>query len=139
MGAPDACMHASLGYTLAFPLNGCDSDPLFSLFSCIRPCRFETEEERDQLVPMLREVARQEYLRKREEAKLKELEDELMDSKFLFDGVELTDREKADLHYKEQVGVDGSGSGSGSEGGGWTGRDIGTETLHAGRLAHMSD
>ena len=66
---------------------------------------------------MLREVARQEYLRKREEAKLKELEDELMDSKFLFDGVELSDREKADLHYKEQVGVDGSGSGSGSEGG----------------------
>ena len=55
---------------------------------------------------MLREVARQEYLRKREEAKLKELEDELMDSKFLFDGVELSDREKADLHYKEQVGVD---------------------------------
>ena len=70
---------------------------------------------------MLREVARQEYLRKREEAKLKELEDELMDSKFLFDGVELSDREKADLHYKEQVGVDGSGSGSGSEGGGGQG------------------
>ena len=67
--------------------------------------RFETEEEKEKLVPMLREVARQEYLRKREEQKLKELEDELLDAKYLFEGVELTEKEKADLKYKEQVSL----------------------------------
>lgn len=77
-------------------------------------CRYETEEERQELVPMLRDVSRQEYLRKREEAKLKELEDELQDAKYLFEGVELTAREKADLAYKEQVGG-GSDEGRGVE------------------------
>ncbi len=52
---------------------------------------------------MLREVARQEYLKKREEKKLREIEDELLDAKYLFEGVELTEREKADLKYKEPV------------------------------------
>jgi pre-mRNA-splicing factor ATP-dependent RNA helicase DHX16 len=54
-------------------------------------------------VPMLREVSRQEYLKKREEKKIQELEDELLDAKYLFEGVELTARERADLQYKEQV------------------------------------
>jgi hypothetical protein len=65
--------------------------------------RYETEEQRGELVPMLREVSRQEYLRKREDAKLKELEDELEDAKYLFEGVELTEKEKADLRYKQTV------------------------------------
>lgn len=69
----------------------------------VYPNRYETEEQKGELVPMLREVSRQEYLKKREEQKLKELEDELEDAKYLFDGVELTEKEKADLRYKEQV------------------------------------
>lgn len=33
-------------------------------------CRYEAEEERDTLIPTLREVSRQEYLRKREDKKI---------------------------------------------------------------------
>eukprot|EP00878_Enallax_costatus_P007712 GHUV01008073.1.p1 GENE.GHUV01008073.1~~GHUV01008073.1.p1 ORF type:complete len:730 (+),score=228.81 GHUV01008073.1:201-2390(+) len=61
------------------------------------------EADREELVPMLRDVSRQEYLRKREEQKLQELKDELEDAKYLFEGVELTAREKADLAYKQRV------------------------------------
>ncbi|KAF6261560.1 putative ATP-dependent RNA helicase [Scenedesmus sp. NREL 46B-D3] len=61
------------------------------------------EAEPGQLVPMLRDVSRQEYLKKREDAKLQELQDELEDAKYLFEGVELTAREKADLAYKQRV------------------------------------
>ena len=48
--------------------------------------KYESEEQREELVPMLREVSRQEYLKKREDAKLEELKDELEDAKYLFDG-----------------------------------------------------
>ncbi|KAG1680389.1 hypothetical protein FOA52_015480 [Chlamydomonas sp. UWO 241] len=65
--------------------------------------KYESEEEKGELVPMLREVSRQEYLKKREDAKLKELEDELEDAKYLFGDVELTAKERADLKYKQQV------------------------------------
>lgn len=41
----------------------------------------EGEEDPGALIPMLRDVSRQEYLRKREEAKLQELKDELEDAK----------------------------------------------------------
>lgn len=33
-------------------------------------CRYQTEEEKQQLLPVLRELSRQEYLKKREDAKL---------------------------------------------------------------------
>eukprot|EP00775_Hariotina_reticulata_P008556 gene8556-8738_t len=61
------------------------------------------EADRSDLIPMLRDVSRQEYLKKREDAKLQELKDELEDAKYLFEGVELTAREKADLAYKQRV------------------------------------
>eukprot|EP00882_Tetradesmus_deserticola_P019803 GHRQ01021343.1.p1 GENE.GHRQ01021343.1~~GHRQ01021343.1.p1 ORF type:complete len:229 (+),score=78.39 GHRQ01021343.1:333-1019(+) len=61
------------------------------------------EAEPGQLVPMLRDVSRQEYLKKREDAKLQELKDELEDAKYLFEGVQLTAREQADLAYKQRV------------------------------------
>eukprot|EP00798_Chlamydomonas_sp_ICE-L_P001143 gene1143-3707_t len=65
--------------------------------------KYETEEEKEELIPALRDMSRQEYLRKREEAKLQELKDELEDAKYLFEGVELSAKEKADLKYKEEV------------------------------------
>lgn len=33
-------------------------------------CRYETEDQKKELLPVLRDLSRQEYLRKREEAKL---------------------------------------------------------------------
>ena len=46
--------------------------------------KYETEEEKEELVPQLREVSRQEYLKKREEQKVAELEDKLRDEELLF-------------------------------------------------------
>ena len=46
--------------------------------------KYETEEEKEQLVPQLREVSRQEYLKKREEQQVAELEDALRDEELLF-------------------------------------------------------
>ncbi|XP_024374932.1 pre-mRNA-splicing factor ATP-dependent RNA helicase DEAH1 [Physcomitrium patens] len=60
-------------------------------------------QERKELLPSLREVSREEYLKKREEKKLKELEDELIDEEFLFGGMKLTAKEQAEYRYKKQV------------------------------------
>eukprot|EP00873_Tetraselmis_striata_P011748 jgi/Tetstr1/432012/TSEL_021488.t1 len=65
--------------------------------------KYETEEQRKDLVPVLRDVSRQEYLKKREVAKLDELRDALEDEEFLFQGQELSEKERADLEYKRRV------------------------------------
>ena len=46
--------------------------------------KYDTEAERDMLVPALRDVSRQEYLKKREEGKLEELRQALEDEEALF-------------------------------------------------------
>lgn len=46
--------------------------------------KYDTEAERDTLVPVLRDVSRQEYLKKREEGKLEELRQALEDEEALF-------------------------------------------------------
>lgn len=46
--------------------------------------KYETEEQRDGMVPELRDVSRQMYLQKREAQKLAELEQELRDEELLF-------------------------------------------------------
>ena len=46
--------------------------------------RYDTEEQRESMVPTLRDVSRQEYLKKREASKLAELEDALRDEEALF-------------------------------------------------------
>ena len=46
--------------------------------------KYETEEQRDGMVPELREVSRRMYLQKREGQKLAELEQELRDEELLF-------------------------------------------------------
>ena len=65
---------------------------------------YTTEEERQGLVGKLRVVARQEYLKKREDAQLQALEEELADEDLLFpDKSKLTAKERADYEYKKQV------------------------------------
>jgi len=64
---------------------------------------YETEEERQGLVPTLREVSRQEYLKKREAQKLAELKDQIEDEQYIFEGVEVSEKERKDLEYKKQV------------------------------------
>jgi pre-mRNA-splicing factor ATP-dependent RNA helicase DHX16 len=46
--------------------------------------KYRNDEEKEALVPMLRDISRQEYLKKREEQKLQELEDALKDEEYLF-------------------------------------------------------
>ncbi|KFM23132.1 Putative pre-mRNA-splicing factor ATP-dependent RNA helicase DHX16 [Auxenochlorella protothecoides] len=63
----------------------------------------EAAEDRSAVTGMLRDMSRQEYLKKREEAKLQELKDALEDEKFLFQGKKMTEKERRDLAYKEEV------------------------------------
>lgn len=56
-----------------------------------------------QAVKDLRKASRREYLKKREESKLDELEQAVEDEKQLFEGEELTEKERAELAYKERV------------------------------------
>ena len=51
-------------------------------------------------LPDLRKVSREEYLRKREAQKLEELKESLEDEKTLFQGVELSEKEKRDIAYR---------------------------------------
>lgn len=64
--------------------------------------RSEAENEKD-LLPTLREISRQEYLKMREQKKLEELRDDLEDEKYLFDGVKLTAKEEQEMRYKKTV------------------------------------
>eukprot|EP00850_Spirogloea_muscicola_P000281 SM000001S04683 [mRNA] locus=s1:1595740:1605356:- [translate_table: standard] len=65
--------------------------------------RRQEAQEKKELLPTLREVARQKYLKEREQKKLQELEDELQDEQFLFEGQRLTAKEEAELRYKKKV------------------------------------
>lgn len=69
----------------------------------IRRRAAEEAGDREKVVEDLRKLSRREYLKKREEIKLDELERELEDEKYLFEGQELTDKERAELEYKEKV------------------------------------
>ncbi|KAK1296057.1 putative pre-mRNA-splicing factor ATP-dependent RNA helicase [Acorus calamus] len=51
----------------------------------------------------LRELSRQEYLKKRQEKKLEELRDYIEDEQYLFEGVKLTESEIRDLRYKKEI------------------------------------
>ncbi|KAK4835647.1 hypothetical protein QYF36_012444 [Acer negundo] len=54
-------------------------------------------------IEYLRKISRQEYLKKREQKKLEEIKDDIEDEQYLFDGVELTDKEHRDLRYKKEI------------------------------------
>ena len=63
----------------------------------------KSKEDLATLVPQLRDMSRQEYLKQREERKLRELKEELEDAERLFAGEKLTRREEQDLAYKRRV------------------------------------
>ncbi|XP_069775438.1 LOW QUALITY PROTEIN: pre-mRNA-splicing factor ATP-dependent RNA helicase DHX16 [Narcine bancroftii] len=61
------------------------------------------EEDRKALIPELRKRSRREYLGKREQEKLEDLEAEIRDDEYLFSPSELTCRERQQLDYKRKV------------------------------------
>eukprot|EP00249_Psilotum_nudum_P022504 c28541_g1_i3 orf=362-3079(+) len=64
--------------------------------------RAEAEDHRE-LIPTLREVSRQEYLKMREQKKLDELRDAIEDEQYLFEGMRLTLQEQEEMRYKRTV------------------------------------
>lgn len=61
------------------------------------------KEDREKVVPALRVESRRNYLVKRKDDKLKELEADIIDDEYLFNEKSLTDREKKDREYKKSV------------------------------------
>ncbi|EFJ34530.1 hypothetical protein SELMODRAFT_82212 [Selaginella moellendorffii] len=60
-------------------------------------------QESDEGLKVAREISRQSYLKKRQEKKLEELKDTLIDEELLFAEVKLTAREKKEKAYKQEV------------------------------------
>ena len=60
-------------------------------------------EEREQMLPELRKKSRREYLSKRKDDKLVELEDDLADEDYLFEESQLTARERREKDYKRTI------------------------------------
>jgi pre-mRNA-splicing factor ATP-dependent RNA helicase DHX16 len=58
---------------------------------------------KDKLVSKLRIQSRREYLSKRKEDKVAELEADILDDEYLFDETQLTEKEKKDREYKKNV------------------------------------
>ncbi|XP_048472943.1 pre-mRNA-splicing factor ATP-dependent RNA helicase DHX16 isoform X1 [Rhincodon typus] len=61
------------------------------------------EEDRRAMIPELRKKSRRDYLGKREQEKLEDLEAEILDDEYLFSSTELSTREKQQLEYKKKV------------------------------------
>ncbi|RNA26374.1 pre-mRNA-splicing factor ATP-dependent RNA helicase DHX16 [Brachionus plicatilis] len=61
------------------------------------------KEDRFKVVPELREVSRQQYLERREQDKLAELEQEVLDEEYLWQGVKLTEYERKRLEQKKKT------------------------------------
>ncbi|KAJ3218005.1 hypothetical protein HDU67_006905 [Dinochytrium kinnereticum] len=61
----------------------------------------EDQDLRGQALPSLREVSRQEYLKKREDMKLLLLEREIAEEEYLFSGEKLSKRERKELEFKK--------------------------------------
>jgi pre-mRNA-splicing factor ATP-dependent RNA helicase DHX16 len=58
---------------------------------------------RQAALPSIREYSRQSYLEKREKQKLEELKLVIQEEKFLFDGIELTEKETKEREYREKL------------------------------------
>jgi pre-mRNA-splicing factor ATP-dependent RNA helicase DHX16 len=61
------------------------------------------KEDRAKVMPSLREHSRQVYLERREQDKLAELEDEVLDEEFLFQNVQLTEFERKRIEQKKKT------------------------------------
>ncbi|OUZ99232.1 Helicase [Macleaya cordata] len=51
----------------------------------------------------LREISRQEYLKKREQKKVEEIRDDIEDEQYLFEGVKLSEAEYREQRYKQEI------------------------------------
>ncbi|XP_070509212.1 pre-mRNA-splicing factor ATP-dependent RNA helicase DHX16 [Chironomus tepperi] len=60
-------------------------------------------QDRDSLVPKLREQSRRDYLKKRKDDKVDELEADILDDEYLFEESQLTEKEKRDRDYKKRI------------------------------------
>uniref|UniRef100_A0A1A9W044 RNA helicase n=1 Tax=Glossina brevipalpis TaxID=37001 RepID=A0A1A9W044_9MUSC len=60
-------------------------------------------EDRDKILPQLRIQSRRQYLEKRKEDKVAELEADIIDDEYLFEEEMLTEREKKEREYKKQL------------------------------------
>lgn len=60
-------------------------------------------EDREKLIPKLRIQSRREYLAKRKEDKVAELEADIIDDEYLFADEQITDREKKNREYKKKI------------------------------------
>lgn len=65
--------------------------------------RAEKARDKSRATNDLRKVSRREYLKKREEIKLDELEQAVEDEQYLFEGEKLTEKERAEFEYKKRV------------------------------------
>merc|ERR1712137_746053 len=70
-------------------------------YEAARKTMEEDKEKRKQQIENLREVSRREYLKKREDDKLIELQQDIEDEKYLFGDEELTKAERAELETKQ--------------------------------------
>ncbi|KAM7421405.1 hypothetical protein PAMA_015503 [Pampus argenteus] len=61
------------------------------------------EDGQKNMLPELRKRSRWEYLKKREEEKIEDLEAEILDEEYLFATDEMTEREKKELEYKRTL------------------------------------
>ncbi|XP_053666586.1 pre-mRNA-splicing factor ATP-dependent RNA helicase DHX16 [Anopheles marshallii] len=64
--------------------------------------KLETE-DREKLLPQLRVQSRRQYLEKRKEDKVAELEADIRDDEYLFPDAEITERERRDREYKKNL------------------------------------
>eukprot|EP00894_Picocystis_sp_ML_P000616 jgi/Pico_ML_1/51133/g2216.t1 len=62
-----------------------------------------SRQEKESMMPMLRDVSRQEYLKKREKQKIEDLRAEIQDEEYLFQGVDMTTKEVENLEYKKKL------------------------------------
>lgn len=60
-------------------------------------------DDRERLVPKLRVQSRRDYLAKRKEDKVAELEADILDDEYLFDEAKLTRKEREDRDYKKRL------------------------------------
>ena len=63
----------------------------------------QEQEDKEAMVPELRKQSRRDYLVKRKEDKMQELELDIMDDEFLFDESQLTTREKQEKDYRKKI------------------------------------
>ncbi|KAK7575545.1 hypothetical protein V9T40_011831 [Parthenolecanium corni] len=65
--------------------------------------KLQTEKDRGRLIPKLRIESRRQYLKKRKEDKVTELEQDLIDDEYLFEEDELTERERKNREFQKKV------------------------------------